>query len=99
MRSGRAQGVPDFKVNVDGPAAVPAGINCGELGFAVSIRYLVAAQEVLADRIILRFVGIKPGGVTMPDVNVSPLESRTRPRNDAGYIEDQPQWNALLDGS
>src|SRR5258705_7504351 len=55
-------------VDVNGTSRIPAGVNCGEVHYAVCISDLIAAQELFAYSIIGGHIRVKPERVTMPDV-------------------------------
>ena len=75
-------------VNVNGAAAVPAGIDGGELHLTALVGDLVAAQELLsaginsagaAARVIGAFVGINALRVAVPDIDVGACKGSTAP--------------------
>jgi len=56
-------------MDVNGSPHVPTWINGREVNYAVLIGDLIAAQELLVTRVILRHVGIETRGITMPDLH------------------------------
>jgi hypothetical protein len=66
---GRAGIGSDSDVNVNRPAAVPSGLDGGELNTPVVIRSLIAAKILPARSVLYGFIGIRAESIAVPDID------------------------------
>src|SRR5207253_11214730 len=88
----------DLYMDVNRPSAVPARVNRCETRFAIGVRVLVPAQEVLAPKIRVTVVrgrldiGIDTLSVAMPDVHLRVRNRRARSTAVGADGEVQIEW-------
>src|SRR5947209_13176843 len=85
---------PDLEVDVHGAPLVPTRVDGGEGRRPVGVGRLEAAEELLADRVVGRDVGVDAAGVAVPDVHRGAREGGAAGGAEAGDPEGELEGGA-----